>query len=81
MRMHSVISDGVSERRLNNSLFLMHLATEAYRRRHNLTRQEFLDCDSRYHLLSFISECPDVFDSMTEPEMADELDQYVEHFA
>lgn len=81
MRMYSVISDGVSERRLNNSLFLMHLATDAYRRRHNMTRQEFLDCDSRYHMLNFISECPDIFDSMTEPEMADELDQYVEHFA
>ena len=78
--MYSVLPNSVSERRLNNSLFLMHLATEAYRRRHNMTRQELLDCDSRYHIFNFISECPDVFDSMTESEMADELDQYVEHF-
>lgn len=75
-----MIPNTVSERRLNNSLFLLHLATEAYRRRHNLTRQELLDRDSRYHIFNFITECPDIFDSMTESEMVDELDQYVEHF-
>ena len=35
---------------------------------------------SRYHVFNFISKCPDIFESMTEPDMADELDQYVEHF-
>lgn len=69
----------MTDRRLNNSIFLMHLVSDAYRRRHGLTSEEFLDRDSRYHILHFISECPDVFDSMTEPEMADEVDQYVAH--
>ena len=69
----------MTERRLNNSIFLMHLAANAYKRRHGLTNDEFLDRDSHFHILHFISECPDVFDSMTEPEMADEVDLYVAH--
>ena len=69
------------DRRLNNSIFLMHLAANAYKRRHCLTKEEFLDRDSRFQIRHFISECPDVVDSMTEPEMAEEVDQYVEHFA
>lgn len=71
----------MTDRRLNNSIFLMHLAATAYKRRHGLTNEEFLDRDNRFHILHFISECPDVFDFMTEPEMAEEVDQYVEHFA
>ena len=69
----------MTERRLNNTIFLMHLASNAYKRRHGLTNDEFLDRDRRFHILHFISECPDVFDSMTEPEMAEEVDQYVAH--
>ena len=69
----------MTERRLNNSIFLMPLAANAYKRRHVLTNDEFLDRDSHFHILHFISECPDVFDSMTEPEMADEVDLYVAH--
>ena len=69
----------MTDRRLNNSIFLMHLVSNAYKRRHGLTNDEFLDHDRRFHILHFISECPDVFDSMTEPEMADEVDQYVAH--
>ena len=69
----------VSDKRLNNSIFLMHLVSDAYRRRHGLTSEEFLDFDRKFHILHFVSECPDVFDSMTESEMAEEVDQYVAH--
>ena len=31
----------------------------------------------KYKILNYISECPDVFDSMTEAEMVEEVDQYV----
>ena len=71
----------MSEKRLNNTIFLMYLATDAYVRRHNLSRAEFLALNAKYGLVKFIAECPDIFDPMTESEMADELDEYIDHAA
>jgi len=50
-------------------------------RRHNLTRSEFLSLNDRFAIVKFVAECPDVFDSMTEAEMADELEEYITHAA
>ena len=63
----------MSEKRLNNTIFLMYLVTENYRKKYGLSRQ----LDKKYKILNYISECPDVFDSMTEAEMVEEVDQYV----
>lgn len=63
--------------RLDNSIFLMFLASEEYHREHNLSITEFLVLDKKYRILNYIAHCPDVFDSMTEPEMAKEIDYYV----
>lgn len=63
--------------RLDNSIFLMYLASEEYRREHKLSLSEFLLLDKKYRILSYIAECPDVFDSMTEQEMSKEIDRYV----
>lgn len=71
----------MSERRLQNTIFLMYLATDAFMRRHGLTRSEFLALDARHSIVKFIGECPDIFDSMTETEMVDELDAYIAHAA
>ncbi|MCI9558564.1 MAG: DUF3791 domain-containing protein [Lachnospiraceae bacterium] len=51
--------------------------TENYRKKYGLSRQEYLQLDKKYKILNYISECPDVFDSMTEMEMVEEVDQYV----
>ena len=71
----------MSEKRLNNTIFLMYLATDAYVRRHSLSRAEFMALNEKYGLVKFIAECPDIFDPMTESEMADELDEYITHAA
>ena len=71
----------MSEKRINNSIFLMYLATDAFIRLHSLSRAEFLALDDEFGIVSFIAECPDVFDPMTESEMADELDEYIAHAA
>ena len=71
----------MSEKRLNNTIFLMYLATDAYVRRHNLSRAEFMTLNEKYGLVKFIAECPDIFDPMTESEMVDELDEYIAHAA
>ena len=71
----------MSEKRLNNTIFLMYLATDAYVRRHSLSRAEFMALNEKYGLVKFIAECPDIFDPMTESEMVDELDEYIAHAA
>lgn len=67
----------MSDLRLNNSIFLMYLASEEYKREHNITSLQFLELDEKYGILSYIADCPDVFDNLTQPEMAREIDEYI----
>ncbi len=67
----------MSEKRLNNTIFLMYLVTDSYCKAHNITPREFLDLDEKYAILNYVSECPDIFDSMTEEEMVQEVEQYI----
>jgi len=67
----------MSEKRLNNSIFLMFLISGAYCSAHNLTSVQFLQLDRQHRILNYIAECPDVFDLMTEAEMVQEIDSYV----
>ena len=59
----------MSEKRLNNSIFLMYLASTNY--------MNFEKLDKKYEILNYIAECPDIFDSLTEEEMVEEIDNYV----
>ena len=70
----------MSEKRLNNTIFLMYLVTENYCKAHHITTDQFLELDKKYAILNYVSECPDVFDSMTDYEMVDEVDDYVSQF-
>lgn len=67
----------MSEKRLNNTIFLMYLVTENYCKKHNISTEEFLELDKRYDILNYVAECPDVFDALTSSEMVEEVDQYV----
>ena len=67
----------MSEKRLNNTIFLMYLITENYKKAHSLNNQQFIELDDKYAILNYISECPDIFDSMTNDEMVKEIDSYV----
>lgn len=67
----------MSERRLNNTIFLMYLVTENYRKKHNISTEDFLKLDEQYAILNYIAECPDVFDSLTGSEMVREVERYV----
>ncbi|MCI6997683.1 MAG: DUF3791 domain-containing protein [Eubacterium sp.] len=68
----------MSEKRLNNTIFLMFLVTENYKKKYNLSSEEFLKLDDKYAILNYVSECPDIFDSMNGEEMVEEIDQYVQ---
>ena len=67
----------MTERRLNNTIFLLFLVTENYKEAYSLTNKQFLNLDREYAILNYIAECPDVFDSMTGQEMVEEIDEYV----
>ena len=36
-----------------------------------------IDLDKKYNIINFVGECPDIFDSMNNHEMVEEIDQYV----
>jgi len=67
----------MSNKRLNNTIFLMFLISGSYCSAHGLTNAQFLELDKKHGILNYISECPDVFDLMTEEEMVEEVDAYV----
>ena len=67
----------MSERRLNNSIFLMYLVSTNYMKAHKITKGDFEQLDRKFEILNYIAECPDIFDSLTEEEMVEEIDNYV----
>ena len=67
----------MSERRLNNSIFLMYLVSTPSMTAHKMTKGDFEKLDKKYEILNYIAECPDIFDSLTEEEMVEEIDNYV----
>ena len=67
----------MSERRLNNGIFLMYLVSTNYMKAHKMTKGDFEKLDKRYEILNYIVECPDIFDSITNEEMVEEIDNYV----
>ena len=67
----------MSEKRLNNTIFLMYLVTQNYCRKHNISTEDFLKLDEKYAILNYVAECPDIFDSLTGSEMVREVEQYV----
>ena len=44
---------------------------------HNITSSQFLELDGKYGIFSYIADCPDIFDGLTQPEMAKEIDEYI----
>ena len=66
----------MSDKRLNDTIFLMFLATDNYKRAHAMLNKDFLKLDKEFSILNYISECPVIFDSMTGQEMVREIVQY-----
>ncbi len=67
----------MSDKILNNTIFLMFLVTNRYCKAHGMSMRDFMALDRKYKILNYVSECPDVFDSMTGDEMVREVDHYV----
>jgi hypothetical protein len=40
---------------------------------HKMTKGDFEKLDKKYEILNYIAGCPDIFDSLTEEEMAEEI--------
>lgn len=67
----------MSEKRLNNSIFLIYLVTNNYCKKYHISTEEFLKLDEKYNILNYVAECPDIFDSLTATEMIEEIEHYV----
>lgn len=67
----------MTEKRLNNTIFLMYLVTENYCKKHSMSTEDFLKLDEKYAILNYVAECLDVFDSLTNAEMVEEIEQYI----
>ena len=67
----------MTEKRLNNTIYLMDMVTKYYCKEKNITIEEFLQLDKQYDILNYVAECPDVFDPMSYAEMVEEIEQYV----
>lgn len=70
----------MSDKLLNNKIFLMYLVTENYCKKHNITPNDFFALDDKYKILNYVSECPDIFDNMDGNQMVEEIDQYVSEY-
>lgn len=70
----------MSEKRLDNTIYIMYLVTENYKKAHSLTSEQFIELDQKYNIINFVGECPDIFDSMDNSEMIEEIDNYVAQF-
>jgi len=67
----------MTEKRLNNTIYLMDMVTKYYCKEKNITIEEFLQLDKQYDILNYVAECPDVFDPMSYAEIVEEIEQYV----
>lgn len=67
----------MTDKRLDNTIYIMYLVTENYKKFHSLSTEQFVELDKKYDILNFVGECPDIFDSMNGKEMVEEIDQYV----
>lgn len=63
----------ITEKHLDNTIYIRYIVTERYKKAHSLTNMQFLELDDKYHIIDFVGECPDIFDSMSEEEMIEEI--------
>lgn len=70
----------MSEKRLDNTIYLMYLVTENYKKAHPLTTDQFLDLDEKYKIINFVGEYPEIFDTMTSKKILEEINQYVAQY-
>lgn len=67
----------MSEKIINNNIYLMHTLSQLYIKKYNISIQDFLVLDNKTRVLNFIKECPDVFDSLPKEEMLIEMERYI----
>ena len=41
----------MSEKRLNNTIYIMYLVTENYKKAHSLTTEQFMNLDQKYNII------------------------------
>ena len=67
----------MSEKHLNNLIYLFYLITEGYKKKHGISSGEFLELNEKHDILGYAASCPELFDNMTAEEIIGEVDSYV----
>lgn len=67
----------LSDKELNNSIYLMDVITCAYVKKHDMSFCDFLAFDAKIGILSYIAECSWIFDGLPEDEMLCEIEEYI----
>lgn len=44
----------MNEKRLNNTIYIMYLVTENYKKQHSLTTEQFLELDKKFNIINFV---------------------------
>lgn len=67
----------MSEKGLNNRIYLMHTCTQLYIKRTGISMADFLDLDKRYKILKYIKNCSWEFDGLPDDDMFHLLEEYI----
>ncbi|MBQ3163283.1 MAG: hypothetical protein IJC02_01910 [Lachnospiraceae bacterium] len=66
-----------SEKRLNNTIYLMHVITQLYTKEHKISILDFVDLDKKVKIYNYIQKCPDIFDGLPEMEILKRVEEYI----
>ena len=66
-----------SEKRINNTIYLMHIITQLYIKKHKISISDFLELDKKVGIYDYIQKCPDVFDGLPDKEIIKLVEEYI----
>ncbi|MCD8201083.1 MAG: hypothetical protein LUD47_03340 [Clostridia bacterium] len=66
----------MTERRLNNTIFLMYLCLDIYCKAHDITARQFLELCKEHDIIHYVAECPDYYDSLPDFEKLEDMNEY-----
>lgn len=67
-----------SEKEFNNTVYLMEVISTAYRKKHKMSIPKFLELNEKVDLLGYISGGAFLFDGLSEEEMLELAEEYVD---
>lgn len=67
----------MSNKHLDNTIYLIDLITKEYREKHKMNISEFLEFDKKVGLIDYIGSNPDIFDSLPDDIMMKKVEEVI----